>query len=286
MHVPRAVAAAMAVASSLGLPADGAVVLHRSNRLTLRLTPGPTVARVADEGEAAAQLVELERARLLAEAGCPVGSAEPRVAPAVHVRDGFAVTLWAFHEPAATWVAPEAYAAALRRLHAGLRTVEMTVPRWTDRVTEAQRIADDPRLSPELTGADRELLGSTLRGLRHAIEGRRASEQLLHGEPHPGNLLATRSGPLFVDLETLCRGPVELDLAHAPGPVGEHDPGVDQGLLDDCRGLVLALVAAWRWQRGDAFPGGREWGGRLLRALAAGPPWPTLEVVGPRRAAT
>ncbi|MFI0424791.1 hypothetical protein [Spongiactinospora sp. 9N601] len=36
-EVSRAVAAAMAVVSSLGLAADDAVVLHDSNRLTLRL---------------------------------------------------------------------------------------------------------------------------------------------------------------------------------------------------------------------------------------------------------
>ena len=37
--VPRAVAAAKSTASSLGLTADEAIVLHDSNKLTLRLLP-------------------------------------------------------------------------------------------------------------------------------------------------------------------------------------------------------------------------------------------------------
>ncbi|MGG7610161.1 aminoglycoside phosphotransferase family protein, partial [Streptomyces sp. ZG43] len=43
----RAVAVARSVAASLGLPADEAAVLHDSNKLTLRLLPADTLARVA-----------------------------------------------------------------------------------------------------------------------------------------------------------------------------------------------------------------------------------------------
>lgn len=39
---------------------------------------------------------------------------------------------------------------------------------------------------------------------------------MLHGEPHPGNVLATADGLLFVGFETCCRGPVEFDLAQEP----------------------------------------------------------------------
>ena len=99
----------------------------------------------------------------------------------------------------------------------------------------------------------------------------RAPEQLLHGEPHPGNLLGTTGGPLFVDWETYCRGPVEFDLAHAPEDVADHYPGVDRALVDDCRVLVPAMVTAWRWDRDDRFPDGRRLGvegvDRLREAL-------------------
>jgi thiamine kinase-like enzyme len=108
-----------------------------------------------------------------------------------------------------------------------------------------------------------------LRELRRAIVQRGASEQLLHGEPHPGNLLRTKDGLLFVDLETCCRGPVEFDIAHAPVEVAAYYADVDPALLDECRALMLAMVAAWRWDRGDQFPDGRRMGTDLLSQLRA-----------------
>lgn len=119
--------------------------------------------------------------------------------------------------------------------------------------------------------ADRELLGDTLRNLGRAIGERGGAEQPLHGEPHPGNVLSTENGPLFIDFETCCRGPVEFDLAHAPEEVGEHYPGVDRDVLRACRLLVLAMVTVWRWDRDDQFPDGRqlgtEWLDRIRSAL-------------------
>ena len=94
-------------------------------------------------------------------------------------------------------------------------------------------------------------------------------EQLLHGEPHPGNLLTTKNGLLFIDLETCCRGPVEFDLAHAPEEVSEHYPGVNQDLLRECRILVLAMITTWRWDRGDQFPNGRQLGTEWLSQIRA-----------------
>lgn len=104
-------------------------------------------------------------------------------------------------------------------------------------------------------------------------------EQLLHGEPHPGNVMSTSFGPLFIDLETCCRGPVEFDLAHVPDAAIEHYPDVDQTLLDECRALVLVMVAAWRWDAGDQFPNGRLWAEELIRTLRKGPPWPSLDAM-------
>jgi thiamine kinase-like enzyme len=101
------------------------------------------------------------------------------------------------------------------------------------------------------------------------IGDRGVAEQLLHGEPHPGNLLTTKNGLLFIDLETGCRGPVEFDLAHAPEEVSEHYPGVRQDLLRECRILVLAMIATWRWERGDQLPNGRQLGTEWLSQIRA-----------------
>jgi hypothetical protein len=276
--VTRAIAAAISVAASLDLPANDAIVLHNSNKLALRLTPCDVLARVSPAGQGVAQF-EIELAQRLAAAGCPVGVVEPRVDPLVYTRDGFEMTLWIYYEPITPHVSPIDTARALERLHAGMRKVTMPSPRFTDRVCEAEAIVADPNLSPELADADRVLLRSKLRSLRRAIDDRGAVDQLLHGEPHPGNVLSTKDGPLFIDLETCCRGPVEFDLAHVSEAVCEQYPGVNRGLLDECRQLVLAMVAAWRWERGDQLPNGKWFGEELLRTLREGPPWPTLDMV-------
>ena len=269
----------MATASALGLTADEAIILHDSNRLAVRLLPCDVLARVAPAAHQVAQF-EIDLALRLAETQSPAGVLAPRVEPRVYQRDGFVITLWTYYEPVTPReVAPAAYASALERLHAGLRKADLGSPHFTDRVEEAQQLVQSRDLTPELADADRELLASTLRGLRQAIAQRGAPEQLLHGEPHPGNLLSTKTGLLFIDLETCCRGPVEFDLAHVPEAVSEHYPDADEELLSDCRLLVLAMVAAWRWDRGDEFPERQRARRALLSALREGPPWPTLDVV-------
>ncbi|MFI1889795.1 phosphotransferase [Streptomyces jumonjinensis] len=276
--ITRAITAATSVAASLDLPANDAIVLHNSNRLALRLTPCDALARVAPVGHEAAQF-EVELAQRLARVGCPTGLLEPRVDPLVYTRDGFTVTLWTYYEPVTPHTSPVDYAKALEQLHAGMRKVDVPSPRFTDRIAEAEDVVANPNLSPELADADRAFLSSRLGSLRRAIEDRGAVEQLLHGEPHPGNVLGTKNGPLFIDLETCCRGPVEFDLAHVAEAVCEHYPNADPGLLDECRQLVLAMVAAWRWELGDQLPNGRRFGEEFLRSLRAGPPWPTLDTV-------
>ncbi|MEV7427502.1 MULTISPECIES: phosphotransferase enzyme family protein [unclassified Streptomyces] len=270
-EVTRAVAAAMSTASSLGLTADDAIVLQNSNKVTLRLLPCDVVARVAPVAHQVAQF-EIDLAQRLTESGCPVAALDPRVEPRVHERDGFVVTLWTYYAPVTSReVSPADYADALDRLHAGMREVDVPTPHFTDRVEGAQQLVADRDRTPALAEADRELLGDTLRDLRRAIGERGGPEQLLHGEPHPGNVLTTKSGLLFIDLETCCRGPVEFDLAHAPEEVGEHCPGVDHDVLRECRILVLAMITTWRWDRGDQLPNGRllgtEWLGQIRAAL-------------------
>jgi hypothetical protein len=269
--VPRAVGAGVSTAAALDLRVDDAVVLHNSNKLTLRLLPCDVLARVAPVAEQVAEF-EIELAQRLAESDSPVAALEPRVEPRVYERAGFVVTLWTYYEPATPReVSPADYADALERLHAGMRRLDVPAPHFTDRVEEAQRLVASRDHTPALADADRELLGTTLRSLSRMIGERGGAEQLLHGEPHPGNVLSTKNGPVFIDLETCCRGPVEFDLAHAPDEVSERYPGVDHDLLRQCRILVLAMITAWRWDRGDQFPNGRrlgtEWLGELRAAL-------------------
>jgi Ser/Thr protein kinase RdoA (MazF antagonist) len=269
-QIQPAVDAAVSTASALDLSVDDAVVLHDSNRLALRLRPCDVLVRVARrEGQGGAEF-EVEVARRLAETDSPVASLDPRVEPRVYVRDGFVITLWTYYEPVShpDVGAPE-YAQALERLHAGMRHVDFIAPHFTDRVAEAQSLVANRARTPDLRDADRELLSHTLQKMTWAIGQRDAAEQLLHGEPHPGNLLKTKYGLLYTDLETCCRGPVEFDVAHVPVAVSTHYPDVDQVLLCQCRILMLAMVATWRWDRDDQFPNGRRMGTELLSQIRA-----------------
>lgn len=271
-------AAAIATARALGLETDDAVVLQNSNKLALRLQPCDAFARVAPMAGQVAQF-ELELARRLAEIGSPAAALEPRVPPRVYEADGFAITLWTYYAPVTPGVAPADYADALWRLHAGMRTIETTAPHFTDRVAEAQALVANRDRTPDLADADRRLLSGMLQSLRQTIVDRGAAEQLLHGEPHPGNVLGTKIGALFIDLETCCFGPIAFDLAHVPEAVVDHYPDVDQALLSACRALVIAMLAAWRWDADDQFPNGRRWAHHFIDTLRKGPPWPSLEAM-------
>jgi Phosphotransferase enzyme family len=247
----------MSIASSLGLSAHDAVVLHNSNKLTLHLQPCDVLARVAPAADQCAQF-EVDVASRLIAAGSPVAALE---AAEVFVRDDYVVTLWTYYEPVTTQAIPPAdYAGALERLHGGMRTVDLPTPHFTDRVSEAQMLVADRDRTPELADADRDFLAGTLERLRRAVIESGRPEQLLHGEPHPGNLLSTQAGLLFIDFETCCRGPIEFDLAHAPDEVGDYYPSDDHHLLRDCRTLMLAMITTWRWDRDDQFPDGRRLG--------------------------
>ena len=266
-EVVRAVGAVTEVALALDLAVADTRVLHNSNKLALRLLPCDVFARVASTGREALQ-AELEIGRRLAEAGSPVASLEPRVEPRVYERDGFMVTLWTYYEHARQEVAPADYAKALERLHADMAQIDVAVPHFTDRVAEAEQLVASRDRTPGLDDSGRELLSSTLRSRSRAIR-ERSSDQLLHGEPHPGNLLNTERGPLFIDLETCCRGPVEFDLAHLPEDAGKCYSGADRELLRECRLLVLAMIAAWRWDPDDQFPDRDYWRVENLKQLRA-----------------
>jgi aminoglycoside phosphotransferase (APT) family kinase protein len=273
----RAVAAAKLTASELDLPADDAVVLHDSNRVALRLMPCDIVARVAGSAHAAGTTLEVEIVGRLAEFDTPVAALAPRVGRRVYEHDGFLITLWTYYEPVSRQgVLAADYAGALKRLHAGLRNLDVVTPHFTERVAEAQQLVARPDLTPALADADRELLSTALRSATRAIARRGAAEQVLHGEPHPGNVLTTMKGPLFVDFETVCRGPVEFDLAHVPEEVSDRYSDVDRELVRTCRGLVLAMVAAWRFDRSDLLPNGHRAARELINALREGPPYPSL----------
>jgi Ser/Thr protein kinase RdoA (MazF antagonist) len=282
----NAVRAAMSITSSLELTTDDAVVLRDSDKIIVRLLPCDLVARIAHVGRELAEF-EVELAQQLGAVQSPVAGLDARVEPRVYVRDGFTVTLWTYYDALPPDViAPDEYADALHRLHGGMRRIDLETPHFTDRVAEALSLLASRDLTPDVPDADRELLSTTLRTMTEAIERRGAPEQVLHGEPHRGNVLRTRNGLVFVDLETCCRGPVEYDIAHAADldgsrpdvelrEVARRYPGADLELVELCHVLMLAMITTWRWNRDDQLPDGRRlaarWITRMRRLLEDSP---------------
>lgn len=277
----RAVAAAMSTASAVGLAVDDAVILNDSNRLVVRLTPCDIVARVTPMTHHAGHHMsperEVELVKRLAQTGSPVAALDARVEPRVFVHDGFKISMWTYFEPAESRMLPPAYyAQALEHLHAGLRQTDFTSPHVMDRVAAVQQDVASRDVTPDLADTDRALLANTLRDLKRSIVNRSMPEQLLHGEPHRWNVLNTKNGPLFTDFENTAHGPVEYDLAWVPKAVSDRYRDADRDLVGECRGLVLAMVAAYRWRRDDQHPSGRQSGVALLHVLRDGPPWPAV----------
>lgn len=277
----RAVAAARSTALALDLAVDDVVVLNDSNRLVLRLTPCDMVARVAHMTHHAGSAVrEVELVQRLEQTDSPVATLDARVEPRVFVRDGFEIAMWTYFEPVRRVLPPAEYAYALARLHVGLRKVDVKMPHFMDRIAETQRDVASREITPDLTEADRALLAHTLRDLGASIMDRHAPEQLLHGEPHPWNVIDSDNGPLFIDFENTTQGPVEYDIAWVPDAVSDRYPKADKDLVNECRGLVLAIIAMHRWRVGDQHPsGGRRSGVAFIDAVRAGPPWPALDSV-------
>lgn len=275
-----ALVACREVAIARGLRVDDVVVLNNSNRLAVLLRPCDLLARVAPLSRLSGAQFEVDIACRLAGTGAPLGLLDSRVEQRVFEHGNFAVTLWTYYEPVPPdAVEPDEYAGALAGLHSALRRTDLAsdrIPHFMDRVVEAQRLVNDPLNDAAISRADRELVARTLRTMSRAVLVRTAHEQVLHGEPHPGNVLRTSDGLRFIDLETCCRGPVEFDIAHAaatasgpPVEIAAHYGDVDQTLVRDCWILMLAMVIAWRFEPGDDLPNGREMTRTWIRQLRA-----------------
>jgi thiamine kinase-like enzyme len=102
-----------------------------------------------------------------------------------------------------------------------------------------------------LSDKDRSLLRRAFDRLSAELDTRRFCERPLHGEPHDGNLLVTKDGLRWIDLEAACVGPLEWDLAFLPEEAVEVFRDVDRELLRLLRALNSARVATWCWARAD-----------------------------------
>jgi hypothetical protein len=215
VRVTAAVAAARGVAAAHGLPVHDVRVLHDGANVVLRLFPAPVVVRVAtltpllrpDPARSFAREVELAGA--LAAAGAAVVPPSDLLPPGPHRNGDTVLSFWTAVDVVPDVPSPAQAGAALAGLHEALADVP---PEGTpldtplDDLTVFVAGATDWGLTAEQAGR----LAERLAAVRPRLDG---DVRQLHGDAHPGNLLATPAGWLWCDLEDTCPGPLAWDLA-------------------------------------------------------------------------
>jgi hypothetical protein len=236
--------AALAVARAHGLPTDRPRVVRDLTNVLVHLEPAPIVLRVqltlgALRGRAWAE-AEMQAAQFLARVGAPIAPPASDVDPGPHGQDDFIVTFWRFvdHDPARA--DPVLAGRSLRELHDAFDGYGGELP-TCDRLDEVRRVLDE--LPPTSELAELRAFADRLSPL---------GGRPIHGDAHLRNILWTPDGPLWSDLENVCRGPREYDLAcirfrplpeteEAIAAYGDHDEGtVDRTLVY----VTLFLAAA------------------------------------------
>lgn len=213
-----AVAAAVAVAEEHGVRVREPVVLNDSFNVRVHLRPAPVVARVptvtalgrARPQDALAR--ELSVVSFLAEAGAPVVPPSDLLPPGPHVRDGVTLSFWAYaeHDPERE-VTPATFGSMLAELHTALRGHPGGPPLLGPVLDEPLRLLD--LLSATLDPGTLARLREAHAELAERFSGAAAQAQVVHGDAHPGNLLATPGGLRWNDFEECMAAPVAWDLA-------------------------------------------------------------------------
>jgi molybdopterin-guanine dinucleotide biosynthesis protein A len=248
----RALRAAEMVARRQGIDGVAPAILQDWNDTIVHLRPAPIVARVRtswlrDNTDEPYER-ELAVVSYAAARNAPVVAPTRNPSPGPHHADGLVVSLWDYVEQLAGDVPPLEAGQALRALHDAIADYPVALPSLWNRLDRAQATTDDPSASPALAEEDREFLAQRLRKLRSSFQQLPLPERNLHGAPHTGNLLRTSTGPRWIDFDTVCRGPLEWDLAHLPEDAAAAFPETRRDALAIARQLVGAEVAVWCWR--------------------------------------
>lgn len=219
----------MAVARAEGVPVERAEVLAAGSNLVVRLRPAAVVARVYTGTRVLRDDVGLRLAdevavgTFLGARGLAVSPAR-EVAPGPCQHDGCWMTFWRLVETEGSALAhgPEAVGRSLRELHEALAAFPGALAPLT-----AVRAAIE-RLLPGLERTEGAL--EALRALDETVFASPLPAQPLHGDAGIGNLLRTSAGLLWNDLEDVCSGPREWDVASLTISARRH--GVDAAGVD------------------------------------------------------
>jgi Ser/Thr protein kinase RdoA (MazF antagonist) len=259
----RALEAAAGIALAHRIRADAPVLLKDSNNTVFHLAPSPVVAKVATstlwKRGASTLQHELNVAVHLASAGAPVVPPSGEIPPAVYRHGDLEITFWQYcpGEVREEIDRPE-LVAALARLHAALASYPAALEPFTEDYARCYSLLDGGRLSPELSPADRGFLRRVYERLSADLRGFNYESVPVHSEIHGGNVIWTGEGPQFIDFESCCRGPRELDFLF----LSERDLAArhafDERLMKVLGDLRSFRVAVWCWAQPDRAPEVRE----------------------------
>ncbi len=246
----EALAAAQDAARRLGLRTQNSTVLHRSNNVVVRIND--VVLKVGADHVRIRR--EVQVARDAARAGGPV------LTPYADALEAgrFVVSSWPYLRADSSATDDEAAGRALRELHRALANTRVPLPRLADRFDEVRGLLDDERLTGALDVEGRVCLRAALDRVSAAAAKSRA-ELALHTEPHEGNRLTVGGAVLYIDLEAVCIGPVEWDLAYLPDAVAEEVwPDHDRRLRRRLHVGVSVCVSTYCWRHVNSRPDDSE----------------------------
>lgn len=229
-----------------GYLADDPVILQETNNTVVWLRPHAIIAKVGKWAHSEEALLREHAVGVALTANdAPIAPPVAGIEPGYDSETGFLVTLWQrLEHDSEHEIDPTELAESLRQLHRGLARYQGEMPSFRLGVLRARAALEDVRMGA-LPPQDRAMLGAAFDRLLGEVEAHTFVEQALHGEPHDGNLLATPSGLRWIDLEAMCVGPLEWDLAFLPEEALAGFPEADIELLLPLRTLNSARVASW-----------------------------------------
>jgi Ser/Thr protein kinase RdoA (MazF antagonist) len=250
------VAAAAALARAHGLRVEEPTVLADLFSLMVHLRPAPVVARVPTWISRLRTPVadwldrEIAVTTFLSEQGAPVVAPSRELPPGPHAHDGFTISFWTYVQPNPNQTPTAADCAAmLVDLHAVLRSYPGELPMLASAAFDLPRWLGTLDLAVAggvLRDADVGQLHAAAERLGPFLEAPGGAVQPLHGDAHPGNLIATRDGLVWIDFEEVCRGPIEWDLAtmgNADAVAAHYHDRPDPEVLARCTELRALQVA-------------------------------------------
>lgn len=235
----------IALLRSAGLQIETWTILSESNRLVLDLRPCRLVAKIVPtdaHGRLARELAVSQH--VVAQSG---PSAQPASRSGPFRGPTIAISLW---EPLVVLAVPSepAVCLAYTELRACLDTFSQDLPDFREAVRDAALLADRVDL-PGVSATDLAFVRGWFARILSRLGSFHWRARALHGDPHSGNVVLTSDGPRWLDLESVCTGPIEWDLSALPAcsHMMMHDPELLAVLTILRRLCVVAWCAVKPW---------------------------------------